>query len=80
MKTLFTEHPASVGESYGEHMATAGWFARELLIAGFACAVHSVLPFLFVRTASVRVEKLYERMVRNRHRAQPLQTLEAQPS
>ncbi len=69
MKSLFTEHPESVGETYGEHMATAGWFARELLIAGFACAVHALLPFLFVRTASVRVERLHDRMVRNRRRA-----------
>lgn len=78
MKSLFTEHPAAVGETYGEHMATAGWFARELLVAGLACAVHALLPFLFVRTASIRVERLHDRMVRNRHRAARAPSLEVQ--
>ena len=64
----FTEHPASVGESYGEHMAAAGGFGRDLVLAGFACLVHALLPFLFERTASAAVTDLHERMVRHRAR------------
>ena len=63
---LFTEHPASVNESYGEHLATASGFGVNLLAAGCACLVHSLLPFLFVRTASAMVERLHTRMVTNR--------------
>ena len=58
----FTEHPASVGESYGEHLGRAVCFGTRMVLAGIACLVHGVLPFLFVRTGSqaikwVRVSK-----------------------
>jgi hypothetical protein len=58
---LFTEHPDSVGESYFEHMAFAGWFASRLAMAAGAALVHAVLPFLFETTASRIVRQLYER-------------------
>lgn len=68
MKRLFTEHPASVGESYFEHMGMAGWFAFRMLGGGIACLVHAVLPFLFVRTGSAVITDLHDRMVANRVR------------
>jgi Family of unknown function (DUF6356) len=64
----FTEHPASVGESYGEHMGHAVCFGLRMMFAGFACLVHGVLPFLFVRTGSRAISELNERMVTNRRR------------
>ena len=69
MKHLFTEHPASVGESYFEHMGVAGWFAFRMLLGAAACLVHAVLPFLFVRTGSQVITDLHDRMVANRVRA-----------
>jgi len=66
LKPLFTTHPASVGETYGEHFATATYFARQLLIAALACFVHAVLPFLFEKTASGILRRLHERMVVSR--------------
>jgi hypothetical protein len=65
----FTNHPASVGESYGEHMGRAVCFGTRMVFAGFACLVHGVLPFLFVRTGSRTIIELNERMVVNRPRA-----------
>ena len=65
----FTEHPASVGESYGEHMGQAVCFGSRMVLAGLACLVHGVLPFLFVRTGSRTINELNERMVRNRRTA-----------
>lgn len=65
----FTEHPASVGESYGEHMGQALCFGTRMVCAGLACLVHAVLPFLFVRTGSRAIAELNDRMVRNRRRA-----------
>ena len=62
----FTEHPASVGESYGEHLGQAVCFGGRMVLAGLACLVHGVLPFLFVRTGSRTISELNERMVRNR--------------
>jgi hypothetical protein len=64
----FTEHPASVGETYGEHFATALYFGGRLMAAGLACVVHAVLPFLFTRTASRTIADLHARMIGNRVR------------
>ena len=68
---LFTDHPASVGESYGQHLHSASSFGARMILAGFACMLHGLLPFLFVRTGRLTIELLHDRMVVNRHR-QPL--------
>jgi Family of unknown function (DUF6356) len=70
----FTDHPASVGETYFEHLGRALGFAARMMLAGIACAIHGVLPFLFVRTGSGVVIDLYDRMVVNRRRT-PLSPL-----
>jgi Family of unknown function (DUF6356) len=62
----FTEHPASVGESYGEHLGRALCFGTRMIFAGIACLVHGVLPFLFVRTGSQAISELNDRLVVNR--------------
>jgi hypothetical protein len=64
----FTEHPASVGESYGEHWGVAMGFGLRLLGASLACMIHAFLPSLFVRTGSQAIERLHDRMVLNRQR------------
>jgi uncharacterized protein DUF6356 len=64
----FTEHPASVGESYGEHLGRALCFGTRMVFAGIACLVHGVLPFLFVRTGSRAISELNDRLVVNRRR------------
>jgi len=64
----FTEHPASVGESYLQHLGMAACFGTRMVAAGLACLVHGVLPFLFVRTGSHAVAELNDRMVINRRR------------
>ena len=67
---LFTAHPASVGESYFEHLGRAVYFGSRMVFAGIACLMHGVLPFLFVRTGSHTIADLNERMGR-RARALP---------
>lgn len=69
LKALFTAHPASVGETYGEHLGSAAYFSRQLLLASAACLVHALLPFLFEKTASGILRRLHERMVVARHKA-----------
>lgn len=66
LKTKFTEHPATVGETYGEHFVSAMGFSLGMLRAAFCCAVHAVLPFLFVKTGSDCITELHDRMVTNR--------------
>jgi hypothetical protein len=59
---LFTEHPESVGERYGEHLVHASGFGGRMVLAGFACMLHALLPFIFVRTGSVAINELHARM------------------
>lgn len=62
-RLLFIEHPASVGETYGEHLAQAAGFGGALIVAGCACLVHAVFPALFTTTASREITRLRERMI-----------------
>src|SRR5215212_5844648 len=71
MKTVidaFTKHPATVNESYAEHLATAWSFAFQMIGGGCACLLHGLLPFLFTTTGSSTIRELHERMVTNRVR------------
>lgn len=68
LKQKFTEHPATVGETYGEHFGTAMGFSLALLKAAFCCGVHAILPFMFEKTGSECITGLYGRMVTNRSR------------
>jgi hypothetical protein len=68
LKRLFTEHPASVGESYAEHLVAASGFAGRMFIASLACFLHALLPFLCVKTGSRAIAELNDRMVANRVR------------
>jgi hypothetical protein len=69
MKNLFTEHPATVGEDYLQHMQVSFSFGAAMLRAGLACLVHGVFPFLCVRTGSTTIAGLYQRMVTHRNRS-----------
>lgn len=68
LRSLFTDHPASVDETYGEHMVVAGSFGCRLLLASMACFVHAVFPWLFEKTGSSIITELHDRMVVNRVR------------
>ena len=70
----FSEHPASVGESYSEHLFRAVYFGTRMVFAGVACLVHGLLPFLFVRTGSRAIAELNDRMVVNRRVGLPVAT------
>lgn len=65
---LFQEHPASVGETYTEHMGQAASFGFRMVFAGLACLIHAWLPFAFERTGSRAIAELHERMVVKRRR------------
>ena len=68
LKAKFTEHPTTVGETYGEHFVTASGFSLSMLKAAFCCGVHAILPFAFEETGSECITELYDRMVTNRNR------------
>jgi len=60
MSNPFTEHPASVGETYLQHMRFAFRFGSRMLIGGVAAVIHSIFPFLCVTTASRINDQLVE--------------------
>lgn len=68
MSNPFTAHPASVGESYSEHFRFALAFGARMTLGGIAAAVHAVLPFLFITTASRALEELNAMRDRNNGR------------
>ncbi|QGN55830.1 DUF6356 family protein [Novosphingobium sp. Gsoil 351] len=69
--SLLRDHPASVGETYGEHFRHATGFGLRMVLGGLACIAHGVLPFLFVRTGSRQITTLHERMVVSRVKPLP---------
>ncbi len=58
MVNPFTAYPASVGQTYGQHLRFALSFGARMTLGGLAAAVHALLPFLFITTASRTLEEL----------------------
>lgn len=70
LKTLFTDHPATVDETFGEHFVMASGFGWKMFIGAMACFVHAVFPFCCVKTGSGIITQLHGRMVTNRNTKQ----------
>ena len=69
MLDLFTRHPHTVDETYGEHMGVAWSFAFPMLLGGLACFIHGIFPFLFETTGSRCVKLLYTRIANRGRKA-----------
>ena len=67
----FTDHPASVGETYFQHMGSALSFAGTFFIATIAAFIHAIFPFLFMKTGSEIILRLNKKMVTHRARNTP---------
>ena len=73
IREAFTNHPTSVGESYGQHLIHATSFGVRMMLGGMACVLHGILTFLFMKTGSKQIETLHGKMVVNRSKMpQPL--------
>lgn len=66
IRRMFTDHPASVGETYFEHMGVAASFGAAMLLGALACFIHALIPGLCVKTGSTTVGNLHRRMVTHR--------------
>lgn len=64
MSNPFTRHPEAVGESFGAHFLVALSYSGKLFAAAFAALVHAFLPFLFEKTASNAIKRMYADMTR----------------
>ena len=62
----FTGHPATVNETYLQHMAVAFGFGGSMLVGALACFVHGLFPWLCLTRGSDTIRTLHHRMVTHR--------------
>jgi len=62
MTNIFTEHPQKVGETYLQHMRNALRFSVTFSLLVVVSVIHSILPFLFTKTASCVVQAMAAHM------------------
>lgn len=58
----FSEHPASIGETYWEHLIFAWNKGFCLLRLSLVCFLHGLFPFLFETTASDKLKEINSEM------------------
>ena len=63
---IFSEHPRSLGMSWGSHAVGAAAIAVRLIGAGFACLIHAIVPAWFTQTAGRTVTTMYNDMTRRK--------------
>lgn len=63
---LFTDHPASVGETYPAHLRVATRFGVRMIAGGIGAVIHGFVPFLFTTTGSRTIEALHGEIVAKR--------------
>ena len=59
---IFVNHPASVDETYLQHLWFALRFSLLLFGAAGAALIHALVPCLFEKTASRIITELHTRM------------------
>ena len=60
--TVFLDHPATVNETYFQHMRFALGFAFWLVVAGLAALTHAIIPAACETTASRILRRLVAKM------------------
>jgi hypothetical protein len=71
-KNPFTAHPHALNETYFQHLVHALSYSARMFAAGFCALTHAIFPFLFEKTASTIVKKMYADMT-NRGTTQPVE-------
>lgn len=69
-------HLEEAGESYGAHLCFTLSMGSNLVITGLVVMIHGIIPCLFTRTASMRVERMYG-IMKSRIPADRLKALDA---
>lgn len=76
---LFTQHPETVGEAYGEHFGVAMRSSGRMFAASFCAFVQAFLPFCFEKTASTMARRMVADMDRrSAHPSAPVQVAPAE--
>jgi len=71
LRRLFTDHPATVNETYGQHFVSAMSFGLRMIWGGLVCLVHALIPGVCCTKASEMIGELHDRMIVNRRRPDP---------
>ena len=66
---VFLRHPHSVGETYKQHLQFASFTGLKLVLAGIACCIHSILPFLFANTASETIQQVNQEILERKNKS-----------
>ena len=69
IRRIFLDHPASVGETYGEHALFAASVGWTMFVGALACFVHALVPALFPTTGSSAIMILHERVTNAQRQA-----------
>ncbi len=67
LSNMMTDHPHSMGETYFQHLRKALGFALQLSLISLICLIHAIIPCLFTRTGSRRLNDLHASMARQRN-------------
>ena len=59
------KHLNEVNETYLQHMRIAFKIGLTMLVTGFFCLIHGLIPSLFKKTGSNQIAKMYEMVSRN---------------
>ncbi len=65
-RKLFLDHPAEVGETYGEHFAVALGFGLAMLWGALGALLHAFVPALCKTKGSTTINQLHARIVKAR--------------
>lgn len=75
-RKIFLDHPAEVGESYGEHFGVAASFGMAMIIGGLGAMVHAFIPALCKTIGSRAINRLHARIVASRGATRDARTIE----
>ena len=62
LRNPFTAHPATVSETYLEHLRFAATTGFWMVLGGLACILHGLFPFLCTTVGSRTIRRLYDRL------------------
>ena len=71
LRRLFTDHPATVNETYGQHFVSAMSFGLRMIWGGLVCIAHAFVPGVCCSKGSEIIGELHDRMIVNRRRPDP---------
>ena len=62
LQNPFTAHPATVSETYTEHLRFASATGLWMILGGLACILHGLFPFTCTTVGSRMIRRLYDRL------------------